>query len=463
MDFDRTFRTRQQNASPQHGSGHVALGHTSERSNHGASFGEAVTEPGIVVEAPAAERDEVLDGKFRVDELLGQGGMGQVYRGLHLALQVPIAIKFLRVELAERADALARFLQEARLAAGLRSEHAARIYDVSTTSDGQPYIVMEFLDGQDLERKLAAEGTFSARLAVDLMLQVLEVLHEAHAQGLVHRDIKPANMVLTGTEARPSVKLLDFGVSFSVHATSERITGANTLLGSPAYMSPEQLRDSASVDALSDIWSCGVTLFEMLTGTMPFNSDSIPALCAAVLNESPGSLRTLRPDVPPGLAVVVMQCLEKNPARRPNSAQSLARLIAPYASPSGQAKLNAWSSDSDRPAATSRTRPVLRLVLGGVGVMALLGSALTLWTRNAPTVSGAKPTSESTTLPTESASKVAPLPNAEDMTLVPLTKDSPPALGTAAPNATPSAKRVDRVAPIAPVRIKKSGEMDIIQ
>lgn len=424
---------------------------------------------------------EVLDGKFLVGELLGEGGMSRVHRGLHLALQVPVAVKFLRGELTENPEYLERFLREARMAAGIKSEHSTHLYDVASTPDGQPYMVMELLDGVDLGHAIETSGALPFRTAVDIMLQVLEVLAEAHAAGLVHRDIKPANILVRGLPEQPFAKLLDFGVAVST-ATRDtgRLTGANQVLGSPAYMSPEQLREAARADERSDVWSCGATMFELLCGEIPFTAQNIPALCAAIMTERPKDLRTLRGDIPPGLAEVVMQCLEKNPSQRPASARALARMLAPYASARGRANVQVESKDAIAitPSMTA-ARPWALGIAGVVLVAGLLGvkyrwggegtasSASASASVALPASVQNAPTSLATTMPIATNTTTQNGPEA------PSASSPQPSTPSRSTPSTPSTLSVESVrdagplgrvrpAPSAPKRIRQTAEIELL-
>jgi serine/threonine protein kinase len=419
---------------------------------------------------------DLLEGKYTIGELLGQGGMSHVYLGQHLALQVPVAIKFLRGELKRNPEHLTRFLREARLAASIRSEHATRIYDVASTAGGQPYIVMEYLESEDLDRQLEKGEPLPYRAAVDVALQTLEVLAEAHEKGLVHRDIKPANLVVQDARTRPRVKVLDFGVSLSLSARESqngRLTAANALLGSPAYMSPEQLRDSGSVDARSDLWSCGVTLYELLTKELPFRAEGMPALCAEIISGAPVPLRSARADLPPGLAAVVMQCLEKDPSARPATARQLARQLAPYASQDGQAKLKSWATtDPNESPVLVQTLPQREAPASskklwlGLLAFALIGIASAAFYVRSPYV---LPEDRPTQEPAPKAAEVTPTSLPTVKPSIEAVQTKPPTL-TALPTASNSlpVPKTPKSGPITPtqppaVRIKTKDEIKLYQ
>ncbi len=294
----------------------------------------------------------VLRGKYRVERVLGAGGMGTVLLATHLRLSQPVAIKVLRFETAGRKDVLVRFAREARAASKLRGEHAVRILDVDDSDGGDPFLVMEFLEGVDLHQHLAASGQLSVEDAVGYVLQACEGIAEAHAAGIVHRDLKPANLFLT-TRADGSllVKILDFGISKAMEPEAPldfQITKPSTAIGSPSYMSPEQLKNSSDVDARTDIWSLGVVLYQLLTNTMPFEATSTAALAACIAADPPTPLRALRSDAPEELEGVVLRCLEKNASSRYSDIADLARALAPFAS--------GGSSGATRVARVAKTR-----------------------------------------------------------------------------------------------------------
>jgi serine/threonine-protein kinase len=275
--------------------------------------------------ASTAAPGELLAGKYRVERLLGEGGMGVVVAAMNEMLQQRVAVKLLRPGALEKNEAVARFLREARAAAKLRSEHVARVLDTGTLEDGRPYMVLEYLDGRDLG-DLVEEGPAPVvATAVDYVLQVCEAIAEAHAAGIVHRDLKPRNLFLTRTvDGRPLVKVLDFGISKIEEGPGDmQLTRTTEVFGSPSYMSPEQLRSARHVDHRTDIWALGVILYELLSGRLPFYASTVTELVAVVLMEREPPLHLLRPDLPHGLSAVIGRCLAKSPNDRYGSVLEL--------------------------------------------------------------------------------------------------------------------------------------------
>ena len=262
--------------------------------------------------------------------------MGLVVAATHLQLEQPVALKFFRGDLGTTGEPLMRFMREARAAAQLKSEHVARVLDVGITEDGTPYMVMEYLEGQGVERVVAAEGTMDIVQAAEYAIQACEGLAEAHARGIVHRDIKPSNLFLT--ERSPgwrTVKILDFGISkVSLAQASNITTSLNVVMGTPCYMSPEQFQSAAKVDHRTDIWSLGSTLYEMLAGRPPFEP-SLPLLAIAeeILNKDVTSLHALRPEIPQELSDIIARCMSKDREQRVPSAAALAMALLPFAPP----------------------------------------------------------------------------------------------------------------------------------
>jgi serine/threonine protein kinase len=273
---------------------------------------------------------DVIGGKYRVEREIGQGGVGRVVQARHLELQLTVAIKIL---LRDEAEQVARFMREARAAVLLRGEHVAQVTDVGWLDDGTPYMVMEFLEGENLG-SVTERGPLAIDDATTYFLQACEGVAEAHALGIVHRDIKPANLFLSqSARGRPLVKVLDFGIAKGGGAAGDdvRLTGELAVFGSPPYMSPEQVRASRDVDCRSDIWSLGVSLYELLTGRVPFDGETAQDICAQVLTAEPPPLARWRPTVPEGLERVVVRCLAKSAPDRFQSVWELAVAVEPFA------------------------------------------------------------------------------------------------------------------------------------
>lgn len=313
---------------------------------------------------------ETLAGKYRVERILGRGGMGVVVAARHLELDERVAIKFLL----RKNDPIAveRFLREARAAAKVKSQHVCRAYDVGRLETGEPYLVMEYLDGVDLAERLAAGGPLGVELVARWIIEVCAALGEAHAHGIVHRDLKPANLFLAkrsdGTE---HVKLLDFGISKLPSA--EGMTATSATMGTPIYMSPEQVESARDVDARTDVWSLGVIMYELVSGKPPFAGDSLIQLSVNIRESEAPSLSGVAPDVPAGFEAIVAKCLAKDPAARWGSVGELASALAPFAritlEPSSQAGVDAT------PATRARWRwPVVALALAGGGLVIGLGT-----------------------------------------------------------------------------------------
>jgi len=281
----------------------------------------------------------VVAGKYRVERLLGEGGMGWVVQAIHLQLDQRVALKFMHASSAsESPEAVARFLREARAAARIQSEHVARVSDVGTLETGAPYLVMEYLEGQDLDSLLRTRPYLPVEEALAYALQACEGLAEAHAAGIVHRDLKPANLFLARkSDDSVRVKLLDFGISKLTPTAGRTSDGARTgtqnLMGSPLYMAPEQMRSSKSVDRRADIWSMGVILYEMLSGRSPFSGETLPEICARILADPPPTLLAGTSAIAPELEAVVFRCLEKEPERRFQDVAALARALAAFGPP----------------------------------------------------------------------------------------------------------------------------------
>jgi eukaryotic-like serine/threonine-protein kinase len=276
---------------------------------------------------------DVVAGKYEVVGLLGSGGMGYVISARHTELGEMVALKFLRPEALAHEELVERFAREARAAAKIRSEHIANVFDVGVLPDGTPFIVMEYLAGMDLADYLHQQGALPISTAVEYIMQACEALAAAHAHGIVHRDIKPENLFLTQqAQGMSMIKVLDFGISkISLPRGKRDLVRTQMALGSPVYMSPEQIRRSDQVDARSDIWAVGCVLFELLTGVTAFDEPSLLELSAAILEREPVPLQTLRPDASLELEDVVLRCLAKNPDDRFQNVAELAAALYPFA------------------------------------------------------------------------------------------------------------------------------------
>ncbi len=360
---------------------------------------------------------EILAGKYRVLFVIGEGGMGQVFAAEHVQLGHRVALKVMRPSALASAEAVERFVREGRAAARLQSEHIARVSDVGTLDSGVPYMVMELLEGQDLAHLLQARSKLPIAEAIDYTIQAGEALAEAHRHGIVHRDVKPANLFITKTlDGAPLVKVLDFGISKAsklLGSEAQQITSTSAMIGSPKYMSPEQMQDSRGVDGRADIWALGAILYEMLAGRRAFDATTLATTCVQILQEDPPPVRASRDEVPPELDAIVMRCLQKDPDNRfatvadfvealvpfaPGASAVVARIhrmtsaadiqslmtpmrtqVAPSESASSMAALASASrrshADGAAAARRSRSRGTMFALAGGVAVLTVIGAA----------------------------------------------------------------------------------------
>ncbi len=311
---------------------------------HAATHDALAIAPGLVehcARMTTMEPGTVVAGKFRIERVLGEGGMGIVLAAHHLHLGRLVAIKLLKPDALAHKDIVARFGNEARSASRIQSEHVARVLDVGALDSGEPYMVMEYLEGCDLSKYVRQRGPLAINEAIDHLLQACEALAEAHVAGIVHRDLKPANLYLTRrADGSNCVKVLDFGISKAAlspdEAAPQNMTQTSSVLGTPGYMAPEQLRSSKHVDARTDIWALGVILHELLTGRLAFQGSTVPEVYAAILASPPEPLRSVRPDAPPQIEAIIFKCLEKDANRRFANVGEFAVALAPYASAAGR-------------------------------------------------------------------------------------------------------------------------------
>ena len=442
--------------------------------------------------AAGVREGDVLAGKYRIDKVLGTGGMGVVVAAHHIQLDEKVAIKFLLPQAVANKDTVARFAREARAAVKIKSEHVARVSDVGTLEGGAPYMVMEYLDGGDLSTWLKQRGALPVDQAVEFVLQACEAIAEAHALGIVHRDLKPSNLFVTRrADGSATVKVLDFGISKTsgIDAAGMDMTSTTAVMGSPLYMSPEQMQSSKDVDARSDIWALGIILYELTTGDSPFQADTMPKLVLGIMSAAPPPLRNKRPDAPPGLEQVILKCLDKDRGKRFQTIGELAVALLDFAPkrakisveritgvmrqaglsgtfaipPSSDAEVApastgtkaSWGKTS--PAAPSRPmRAPLLIVLGCAAVSAIvLGVAFELRKGGpspADSVNSAAPGSAT------SSPELAPPASATTATVV----DTPPSSSTASlEGASPAEKNRDQPKPASTPGSPKSGAKQV--
>jgi serine/threonine protein kinase len=420
---------------------------------------------------------DVLAGKYRVDRVLGVGGMGVVVAAHHLQLDDRVAIKFLLPETLGNKEAVQRFAREARAAVKIKSEHVGRVTDVGTLENGAPYMVMEYLEGGDLAAWLAERGPVPLEQAVDFVLQACEAIAEAHTLGIVHRDLKPANLFVAKLPGGVrSVKVLDFGISkvtlmSGSAGQSSAATKTSSLMGSPLYMSPEQMQSPKDVDSRSDIWAIGVILYEITTGASPFIADTMPELVLKIMSSAPRPPRELVSDFPERFESVILRCLEKDRGKRFQTVGELAVALLPFGPRQSRASVDrisqvmqaAGMSASAPPLASDRPPPSLSVpaqtgtvanfgrtatglgrrpatILGLIaGAVAITGVAL--FAMRGGSANGATPATPSISVPaSEPAALRSVAPPDTQKTVEPLAPPEPrPAEAEIAPVAAPSA------------------------
>ncbi|MGD0676304.1 MAG: serine/threonine-protein kinase [Polyangiaceae bacterium] len=284
---------------------------------------------------------QVFAEKYRITRILGAGAMGVVYAAQHELLHHEVAVKLMRGARAFDAGATARFLTEARNASRIQSDHVVRVLDLGLLDSGEPFLVMELLDGADLAAIAKERGpTLPLAQTVDWLLEAIDAIAHAHAMGIVHRDLKPSNLFLSRRpDGTTRIKVLDFGISKAMQPAATGITATDAVLGTPVYMPPEQLRDAKRVDPRSDIWALGAVAYELLTGKLPFFGDNVVALFAAATETRPVPLRELRREIPEGLEAAVLRCLRREPAERFANVGDLGAALAPHGTATAAATL----------------------------------------------------------------------------------------------------------------------------
>jgi serine/threonine-protein kinase len=317
----------------------------------------------------------LLDGKYRVEGILGRGGMAIVMAARHETLRQRVALKLLRPEAAESRQYAQRVLREARAAAALKSEHVTRVLDLGQLDSGEPYIVMELLEGSDLSAVLAERGPLPVVEVAAYLVQACDAIAEAHACGIVHRDLKPSNLFLTRRrDGSPLVKLMDFGISKVEGRPDESLTTSQDSLGTPHYMSPEQLLHTRDVDARSDVWALGVLAFRLLTGAYAFHGETMAAVHIAVVSAPIPRLRDVRPDAPPAIDDLIVRCLVRDRADRLQSVKEFASVLLPFVDEGTRQRYAhlreplAQIAESRRAeAATATTEPITKATWGTDG------------------------------------------------------------------------------------------------
>jgi serine/threonine-protein kinase len=404
--------------------------------NHASDAGDATEREDGARDGVAPRKDirvrpgDKIAGKYLVERVIGRGGMGIVMLAMHEQLGQRVAIKLLMHEAYGSTDIVKRLLREARATAQLTSEHVTKVMDVGTLDDGAPYMVMEHLRGEDLSGLLKANGALPVERALVYVLQACEGVAEAHARGIVHRDLKPANLFVTSrADGSPLVKVLDFGIAKAWTDDTTTLTSKATLMGSPRYMSPEQMTDARAVDVRTDVWAIGAILYELVSGKPAFDGESVVAVCTKVATMPAPHLRDLDTKSLRVLDATIQKCLEKEPSARFQSIAEVARALAPIAPEEARVSVqriermlgvkDGEGATSSSRAPSTMARPVIVIIASLVVVS--LGARAWLSTSAAPDVP-----------PAPSVSVVEPLPARESAS-------PPPSPSEQSPSSQPSA------------------------
>ncbi len=284
------------------------------------------------MKAPSAVHvGDLIDGKYRIEAQIGAGAMAVVYSAHHMQRDERVALKFLDPKLHASAEAKARFAREARASFSLRSEHVARVMDVGVTAGGTPFMVMELLLGDTLEKYVEDNGPLPLSLALSFAVQATRGVAVAHASGIVHRDIKPENLFVTPRPSGdPLIRVLDFGISKELLGEREgSLTGTNDLIGTPSYMAPEQFAHAKTADPRADVWSLGILLYWLLTGTTPFDAPTPMGIMSAILTRKPTGASLVNPRVTRDVDDVILHCITRDRAGRFDNAAALLRALEP--------------------------------------------------------------------------------------------------------------------------------------
>jgi serine/threonine-protein kinase len=307
----------------------------------------------------------VLDGKYRLVRLLGKGGVGEVYEAIHELIGLRVAVKLIRFEYASNAELNQRFLQEARAAAAVGHPGIVQIHDVGRTPDTRTYLVMEYMEGEDLEKQLSRERRMQLDRTADVLCDVLDALGAAHAKAIIHRDMKPENVFLVpGRHGERVTKLLDFGIARlnDESQVANRLTRPGSVMGTPYYMCPEQARGDQHVDEGVDIYAVGVMLYEMLTGQLPFSGNTYNEVLSKVLVQPFPSVRSIRPDVPEAIEQIIFKATARERSARFATALEFADALAPFRSqrvpePANGAERRSPTADTPLPTTSQASLP----------------------------------------------------------------------------------------------------------
>jgi serine/threonine-protein kinase len=383
---------------------------------------------------------DVVAGKYEIEKVIGEGGMGIVVRATHRALRQKVALKFMHPSMAKNPAHAARFIREARAAVRLREEHVARVLDLGDVDDTGPYIVMEYLEGVDLLAYLKKNAPLQVAEAIELIRQACSGVAAAHEAGIVHRDLKPGNMFITEKRDRHVLKVLDFGVSKYLDGDSLAVTGTNMVVGSPMYMAPELFETARNATPASDVWALGVIFYRMLTGRLPFFGESLPELVAKVHFGAPTPIVHWRPELPPEVCQILDGCFHREPSRRFGNARELLAAVTqlpavvrahqsapttavrklereqpsptrpPTSEPSRQ-RLPTHSGDwVGLPPAERRSRPWLFAIIGAAVASALFGGILVATSAGGGEPAAAPETETETEAETATEATPDPLP-----------------------------------------------------
>ena len=408
---------------------------------------------------------DVIGDKYRLEAVIGRGGMSVVYRATHLELEQQVALKVLSAEALVLPEYVVRLRREARAVSRIRSEHVVRIHDIGELPargdvPGVPYLVMEYLSGLDLAAVLSRRGPLPVDLAIECVLQSCEALAEAHALGIVHRDLKPANLFLTeGVDGSPCVKVLDFGISrMSRRHGLTSLTDPGIVLGTPSYMAPEQMEAADTVDARSDIWALGTILHELVVGRPPYTGDSLPQIFMKIMRARPPRASHMREGVPSGIDAIVARCLALEAADRfqtvadlgwalstvgtphaRDSAERISRVFDRRSSEAASATAGEWkpvvvpSMAPPFPRARGATRQVAAVLAGAaiLGVASVFG-VLAAYSTGDAGARAVTPSTSTSTVPVLAAGREDLLTH-EALTIAPMTRPGAEVVSLAAP------------------------------